>query len=348
MVTNLFFLVSGENPTLPFSEVRSILEAEGFKYRVLEELTQVLRVEADVNCAQPIKFRAALTKACCLEMFTCKATHDDILANVRKLDIAKFLNSNDSFAVRVQRVREFSRSISCLTLEREIGGIMLEKAGKARVNLKEPKKTFFGVLTDKMFLFGLKIASVNHKDLLKRQPRKRIFFHPAAMPAKIARCMVNLAQSRLGDLVLDPFCGAGGLLIEAGLMGCRIMGFDIDRRMVKGSLKNLRFFGLEPDGLGVADARRPPIKSGDINRIVTDPPYGTASSTFGLATKDLIEGFFSAAADILKDDGRICIAAPKTIGVSEIGIKHGFRHLESHFIYVHRRLTREIAVFKRD
>lgn len=347
-MANLFLLVSGENPTLPLSEVRSILEAEGFKYRVLKELTQVLRIEADVNCVQSIKFRAALTKACCLEMLTCKATLDDILASVRKLDVNQFLSNNDSFAVRVLRVREFSKNISCLTLEREIGGIILEKARETRVNLKEPKKTFFGVLTDNTFLFGLKIASVNHKDLLKRQPRKRVFFHPAAMPAKIARCMVNLAQSRLGDVVLDPFCGAGGLLIEAGLMGCRIMGFDIDRRMVEGGLKNLRFFGLEPDGLGVADARRAPIKNGGIDRIVTDPPYGTASSTFGLTTKDLIEGFFSATADILKNDGRICIAAPKTIGVSEIGIKHGFRHLESHFIYVHRRLTREIAVFKRD
>lgn len=347
-MANLFFLVSGENPTLPLSEVRSILEAEGFKYRILGEFTQVLKIEADVNCVQSVKFRAALTKACCLEMLTCKAALDDILASVRKLDITQFLSDSDPFAVRVLRVRGFSKNLSCLTLEREIGGIILKKAEKAIVNLKEPKKTFLGVLTDNIFLFGLKIASVNHKDLLKRQPKKRVFFHPAAMPAKIARCMVNLAQSRLGDLVLDPFCGAGGLLIEAGLMGCRIMGFDVERRMVEGSLKNLRFFGLEPDGLGVADARCPPIKSECINRIVTDPPYGTASSTFGLTAMDLIDGFFSAAADILKNEGRICIAAPKTIGVSEIGIKHGFRHLESHFIYVHRRLTREIAVFKRD
>jgi tRNA (guanine10-N2)-dimethyltransferase len=347
-VTNLFFLVSGENPTLPFSEVSSILEAEGFKYRILEKLTQALRIDADFNCVQPIKIRAALTKACCLEMLTCKATLDEILAGVRKLDITQFLSGGDSFAVRVLRVRGFSRNISCLTLEREIGEIILKKAMKSRVNLKEPKKTFLGVLTDDMFLFGLRIANIDHKDLLKRQPKKRVFFHPAAMPAKIARCMVNLAQIRAGDLVLDPFCGAGGLLIEAGLMGCRIVGFDIDKRMVKGSLKNLRFFGVEPDGLGVVDARYPPIKSGGINRIVTDPPYGTSSSTFGLTTKDLIEEFFSAASDILKDDGRICIAAPKAIEVGDIGIRHGFRHLESHFIYVHRSLTREIAVFKRD
>jgi tRNA (guanine10-N2)-dimethyltransferase len=347
-VTKLFLLVSGENPTLPFSEVTSILEAEGFKYRILERLTQALRIEADVNCVQPIKFRAALTKACCLEMLNCKAILDDILDGVRKLDITQFLNVDESFAVRVMRVRGFSRDISCLKLEREIGEIILEKSKRAKVNLREPDKTFFGVLTDGMFLFGLRIANIDHKDLLKRQPRKRVFFHPAAMPAKIARCMVNLAQVRAGDLVLDPFCGAGGLLIEAGLMGCRIIGFDIDRRMVKGSLKNLRFFGIEPEGLGVADTCHPPIRSGGVNRIVTDPPYGTSSSTFGLTTRDLIERFFSAASIILKDDGRICIAAPKTIGVGEIGIKYGFRHLESHFIYVHRRLTREIAVFKRD
>jgi len=42
----------------------------------------------------------------------------------------------------------------------------------------------------------------------------------------------------------------------------------------------------------------------------------------------------------------VCVAAPKTLGLHEIGEKYGFRHVESHYVYVHRRLTREIAVFK--
>jgi len=346
-MAKIFFLVSGENPTLPFSEVKSILKAEGYEYYVLKNFTQLLRIKADVNCVNAVKFRSALAKAGCLEIFNCKATINEILAKIEKVDFTRFLGDDDSFAVRVMRVRGASPNLSSLALERKIGEIIFNKVKNRKVNLKNPDKTFFGVLTDEMFFFGLKIAEIKHKDLWKRRPRKRVFFHPAALTPKIAKCMVNLAQSRIGDLVLDPFCGTGSLLIEAGLIGCRVVGLDVKKCMVDGSLKNLRFFGVKPEGLAVADARYPPLSVKSVDRIITDPPYGTASSTLGFSTKKLIELFFSAATDILKDDGIICIAAPKTVKIYEIGPRYGFKHLESHFIYVHRRLTREIAVFKR-
>jgi tRNA (guanine10-N2)-dimethyltransferase len=346
-VAKLFFLVSGENPTLPFSEVKSILSAEGYNYQVLGELTQLLRVESDLGCIEAIKFRSALAKACCLEIFNCKANLNEILSKAKETDFTLFLSEGETFAVRILRVRGSSSEISCLMLEQKIGEIIFKKNIKnLRGNLKNPNKMFLGVLTDGMFFFGLRIAEIKHKDLLERGPRRRIFFHPAAMTAKVARCMVNLAQARAGCLILDPFCGTGSLLIEAGLIGCRIIGFDIKRRMVDGSLRNLRFFGIEPDFLAVADARSLPLRAESVDCIVTDPPYGSAASTFGFTTKDLIEGFFSSANSFIKKGGMICIAAPKNIGIRDIGEKYGFKHLESHFIYVHRRLTREIAVFK--
>ncbi|MEM2726453.1 MAG: THUMP domain-containing protein [Candidatus Bathyarchaeia archaeon] len=347
-VAKLFFLVSGENPTLSLSEVKSILSAEGYEYHVLSELTQLLRLEADTRCAEAVRFRSALARACALEIFGCNATLDEILAYAERTDFKPFIESGESFAVRVLRVRGSSPEISCLALERRIGETILKdvKSKGVRVNLENPDKVFLGILTDEKFFFGLRIAEIKHKDLLERGPRRRLFFHPAALTAKMARCMVNLAQARAGEIVLDPFCGTGSILIEAGLIGCRVIGLDVSRRMVEGSQKNLRFFGIEPDGLMVADARAPPLPHGSVKCVVTDPPYGTSSSTFGLTTKDLIEGFFSATSNIIKNEGMVCVAAPKTLGLHEIGEKYGFRHVESHYVYVHRRLTREIAVFK--
>jgi len=42
------------------------------------------------------------------------------------------------------------------------------------------------------------------------------------------------------------------------------------------------------------------------------------------------------------------MASPKSIRIGEIGKESGFRHVESHLVYVHRGLTREVAVFERD
>jgi len=117
--------------------------------------------------------------------------------------------------------------------------------------------------------------------------------------------------------------------------------------MIEGSVLNLSACGVEPEGLLVADARVPPLPSKSVECIVTDPPYGTSTTTLGMRASEVFESFLLASRDILKKRGRICLAAPKTINVSRIAKELGFKHLESHFIHIHRRLTREIAVFIR-
>jgi len=346
-VHKIFLLLSGENPTLPQSEVESILNAEGFKYQVLERLTQVLRVETETECINPIKYRSAMTRVCGLELMSPPAEYETILKEARNIDFNRFLKEGQSFVVRVKRVRGSSPNLNGWILEQKLGEIILKRTKGSKVNLKNPDKTFFGILTDERFIFGLKLAEIRPKAFLERGPRRRLFFHPTAMPAKLARCMVNLAQPKGDDIVLDPFCGTGSLLLEAGLMGYKVLGIDVKRYMIEGCMRNLLKFGIHPLCLIVGDARRLPIGS-EVDCVVTDPPYGLSATTLGLKPKNLYEEFLYEVTDRIKRGNRICLAAPKRLGVSEIGEEAGLRHIESHFIYVHKRLTREIAIFKRE
>jgi tRNA (guanine10-N2)-dimethyltransferase len=191
----------------------------------------------------------------------------------------------------------------------------------------------------------LKMAEISPKPFVERRPRKRPFFHPAAMPAKLARCMVNLAQPKAGDLVVDPFCGTASILVEAWLIGCRVLGFDVQTHMVRGSLRNLLHYSAKPEGITVADARHLPVAKVDC--IITDPPYGRSATTLGQGTQKIIEDFLSAIRDMLPKGRRICMASPKSIRIGKIGKELGFKHIESHFVYVHRSLTREVVVFER-
>lgn len=343
-MAKLFFLLSGEHLTLPLSELRAILEAEGYKYRILERLTQVLRVEADIECIEAVKSRSAMTRVCGLELFGCNATLTSILEKTRSAPLEGRIKRDESFAVRVRRIGGTAPNITRLELEREIGKLLLKKAKGTTVNLTNPQKTFFGILTENRFVFGSKIAEISAKPFIERNPQKKPFFHPSAMSAKLGRCMVNLARPKVGDLVLDPFCGTASILVEAGLMGCRVMGFDVQPHMVRGSLQNLLHYGLEPYGMAVADARHLPITKTDC--VVTDPPYGRSATTMGLTTRQLVEEALSAINERLPRGRRICMASPKSIRIGEIGEELGFKHVESHLVYVHRSLTREIAVFE--
>lgn len=340
----LFFLLSGEHETLPAAELKAILEAEGCAYMVLEELDQVLRIEADIKCVEIVKKRAAMTRLCALELFTCEADASEAVKTLRSMNITNLLEEGETFAVRVKHVKSHARHIDGMNLERKLGEIILKMTENVKVNLKAPQKTFTGILTDDKLLFGLKLAELPPKPFMERRPKNRPFFHPSAMPPKLARCMINLARPKAGDLVFDPFCGTGSMLIEAALIGCRVLGADIQWRMVKGSRANLAHFRITPEGLMVADAKNPPVTAVDC--IVADPPYGKSATTLKRTTKQIIEECLNATRDLLSEGGHICMAAPKTVGISQIGRAAGYKHVESHMVYIHRSLTREIAVFK--
>ena len=345
-MAKLFFLLSGENETLPFAELSAILEAEEIEFSILEKLDQVMRLDAETSCIKPVYLRSAYTRICALELITCEANDKIIINSMKNINFNNFINEKDSFAVRIKRIKNYAEKSAVMKFEREIGKIILNRTKKTRVNLSRPDNIFIGILTSGKFLFGLKIATICPKPFGERRPRKKPFFHPSGMPSKLARRMVNLVRAKRNDLLADPFCGTGSTLIEATYIGCRTVGLDAQLRMLKGCKKNLNYFNINPEGLILADARKPPIVK--VSCVVTDPPYGRCCSTMKSTTKKIVEEVLYEFMSLLDIGGRICIASPKSIHLSLVGEAIGFKHLESHFVYVHGSLTREIAVFEKD
>ena len=344
-MAKLFFLLSGENETLPSAELRAVLEAEEYSFTPTESLDQVLRLDTNSKSVDIIMQRAAYTRVTALELFCCEATDETIAKAAESVDFKKTLNQGEGFAVRIHRVREYSVKTDTMKLERTLGNHILRNSANSKVNLRTPSKTFIGILTSGKLVFGVKLAEAKIKTFSERRPRRKPFFHPSAMPSKLARCMVNLAHARSGSLVLDPFCGTGSTLIEAALIGCRVLGSDAQRRMIVGCRKNLKHFSVTAEGLIMAVARDLPLTAVDC--VVTDPPYGRSASTLRSTTQALVDEALSSAKVLLKKGQRICIASPKTLNISQIGEQLGYQHVESHFAYVHRTLTREIAVFEK-
>ena len=125
-------------------------------------------------------------------------------------------------------------------------------------------------------ILGILLCNSEKKNFSSRSPRKRPFFHPATLYPKQARIMVNLSIFKYGDVLLDPFCGVGGILIEGGLIGAEIVGCEIFSNIIKGAVKNLKWAKIRPLGMIRADSTFLPLRYVDV--IVTDPPYGTTAS----------------------------------------------------------------------
>jgi tRNA (guanine10-N2)-dimethyltransferase len=331
---------------MPAAEVKAILEAEGFSYSNISEFDQILRLETEVESVQAVQVRSAYTRFSALELFVSKATHADISKAAAETDFKAIVKPEESFVVRINRIRNYAdQAINTMDLESKLGKQILNSTEGTKVSLKNPDKTFIGIITDEKLVLGLKLTDITSKTFSERRPRKKPFFHPSAMPSKMARCMVNLAHGKAESLVLDPFCGTGTSLIEASYIGCRAVGVDAQKRMILGTRKNLRFFNISAEGLILADSRKPPFFKVDC--VITDPPYGRSSSTLKSTTEQLVKDVLASSMELLGIGQRICIASPKTLNITHLGTELGYRHVESHFAYIHQSLTREIAVFEK-
>jgi tRNA (guanine10-N2)-dimethyltransferase len=356
-VPKLFFLLSGENESMPAAEVKAILEAEGYGYSNASEFDQILRLEADVTSMQAVQVRSAYTRFSALELFVSDATNEDIAKATAETDFKAVLKPGESFVVRINRIRNYAdQALNTMELEGKLGKQILNLTEGTKVSLKNPDKTFIGIITDEKLVLGLKLTDITSKTFSERRPRKKPFFHPSAMPSKMARCMVNLAHGKAEALVLDPFCGTGTSLIEATYIGCRAVGVDAQKRMILGTRKNLRFFNISAEGLVLADSRKPPFFKVDC--VVTDPPYGRSSSTMKSTTEQLVKDVLASSFALLGVGQRICIALPIQVnGLGKISRMAedlaeyinglGYKTIESHLVYIHSSLTREIMVYEK-
>jgi len=330
----IFFVLSGEHSTLPKAEVLAALESIGAKFRVLQDFKQVLVLETDkINALHK---RVALSHAVCKLFGYCDADANEII----KLTEESGIKVRGNFAVRVKRIENLSRKISTMELERNIGKII-----KGRADLTAPENLIYGVLSDK-FVLGKLLHKVDRSQYEKRKPHLRPYFRPGVMLPRNCRAVVNLTRVKAGQKFLDPFCGTGGFLIEAGLIGAKVYGCDIDSEAVEGCEKNLRWCGIKNYKLEVSDARELKYKN-FFDAIATDPPYGISASTKGLELGELYESSIDSFYEILKPGKCACVIAPSKVALGKIAQNVGFEILEKHFERIHRSLIRKILVIRK-
>jgi tRNA (guanine10-N2)-dimethyltransferase len=344
--SRLFFILSGEHHSLPAAEVKAILESEGLRYSSPAFNYRFLTLTAPRRALRVVSERSLMYDWCGVRLGECEAEEPEILNFVKNQPLETLTNGASNFAVRSVRIGGVAKSIRRVDLERDVGSLVKESAPRLQVKLKDPDLTFVCILYGTRFLFGLSGFRKASGLMAPRRPRKRPVFHPSTMPPKIARCMVNLARARAGSRFADPFCGVGGILIEAAVINCDVFGMDASTRMLRGARRNLRHYGLDSAGFVNADARVLPCTEA-FDAIATDPPYGRGSSTMGVKMSTLIREFLEGAGQLLRKNGHLCISAPVEVDVERNARDSGFTVKERHFVRVHRSLTRRFTVLQR-
>ncbi len=323
--------------------MKAILEAHKVSFKITGTFYKLVELDALPDAVKAVSGRGGFVDETGLEIFHSGPTIAEIDQALGSVDLSRYLAPEDSFSVRVLRFGGVLKGMSRVKLEGHLGWLLARET-RAKVDLVNPRRLFRGILAGPYFHLGLVAHQRPAGSVDGRRPRRRPAFHPSTMMPKLARCMVNLSQAVDGTVFLDPFCGVGGILLEASLLGCEVIGIDALKRMLRGSRRNLRHFEMKPLGLLRGDARSVPLRR--VEAIATDPPYGTGASTLKSTTRNILQDFLPQARSILPKSRRAVIASPVGTGTPEIAESAGFRVMDRHEFYVHRRLTREILVLE--
>ncbi len=304
--------LSGEHERLPVSEVKGILEGEGVGYRIFRYNPLIL----DAESISPVLERAALVKFGAKVIGEIDNLEDFHLDLNGKTFSIRFINFSDSNEDRMY-------------IERYAGS-----KAKGKVNLKNPEIRIGLVKIDKIYITEI----LERKDPLfkERINQVRPFKTNLALQPKMARMLVNLARVKKNDLIADPFCGGGSILIEAGLMGIRSIGIDSSEKMVNGCKINLDHYGIDAN-IYLGDFSIIKNFQG-IDAIVTDPPYGRGSTTNKENVKKLYERMFKIFREVLKKNGYVSTILP-SLEYKKIAEEY-FKIVEINEMKVHRSLTR--------
>ncbi|MFH0752248.1 MAG: DNA methyltransferase [archaeon] len=308
-------IVSGDDAQLGAEELKQLSHAKSFKI-----IGQVVVFESK-------KFdytRLAYTKMLYLVLFT--SSVDRLEKDFKKVNWNRHFK--ESF-----RVDRFGLDLDL----KYLGSLVWKRLKNPKVDLKRPKTEFDFIAYGRDVVVG-KLLFENRERFVDRRPHLRPGFHPSSLQPKLARALINLADPSKGKIVADPFCGTGGILIEAGLMKFKVVGSDFSEEMVERCKENFKHFKIKGKCFK-ADARKVQIKA-DV--VVTDPPYGICSTLNKANRYDLYKRFLDNAYRNLRKGSKVVIMFPE-----KIKIKTKFKVITEIDHYMHHSLTRHIVVFKK-
>lgn len=325
----VLFELSGENPTLPAAEALACLRAESHGSHQLAQGPGYLLAECDLGSLPQVAGRLGLTHRLGRYLGSCDLDLLESMSSHLKLP-------EGSVCVRARKVEESFPEVNTHDLARKVGEVLSRKHD---IDLTSPDLTVRVLLSEKVHLF-ISEHEIDRKQFDRRKVAERPFFSPISLHPRYARALINLTEAKRGDTVLDPFCGTGGIVLEAALLGMKAIGSDIDPGMVDGCKRNLEHFGVEAE-VQVADVGDVPSIFGKVGTVATDPPYGRAASTKKEDIDILYRRGIRASAEVLSPGSKAGIVLPREVRTDEMDL------LELHRQRVHRSLTRHYHVFIR-
>lgn len=313
---------------MPLAEAIRCLEAETDSFDIVRTGPGYMVASFDERYLDPVADRIALTHS--MGRYLGTYTPDDVSG------LEETILPEGTFAVRGKRFEGMMKDVDSQGLVRKVGAILSKHND---VNLREPDFIVRMQMCDAVHIY-VEQRTTDTDLLEKRKVGERPFFSPISLHPKYARALINLTGVKRGGTVLDPFCGTGGIVIEAAEMGMRAVASDFDEDMVIGCRENMDFYGLELADFETIDIGDIGERFPEVDAICTDPPYGRSTKTGGEDIDRIYARAGEAIPKSLKHGARAGVVLPHPV-------EYPGMDLESVYLQrVHGSLSRHYHVFR--
>lgn len=156
---------------------------------------------------------------------------------------------------------------------------------------------FWIQVAEKSAIIGLRLTN-----RFTRHRQYKIANLPGSLRPTIAASLVFLSHPQPNETILDPFCGAGTILIERALAAPYrlLIGSDINPSAIEAAQKN---FGKQhqPRELHQWNINQIPLPQNSIDKIITNPPWGKKIEL----NDKLMTNFLTKSKKLLKSKGQL-------------------------------------------
>ena len=376
----LFFL--GNHPELAVAEIQSLLDYFGIEISLQSLSSDIYQINSSKELPKNIIDRLGGT--------TKISKIDDIYEKYDASDLEKLINNDEKiFGLSFYGVT--IKTFEILTLSKRIKKIIKQKDRTISFIVPREGTTLSSAqITKRISGKGIEIVILHHGEkfivakTIGGQDIDRWSFldygipcpdpGKGMLPPKLAQTMINLGLSKnyKNNIIYDPFCGNGRVMIQSTLNGFKCYSSDIDDKSVANSKANMQWLGEKFDikdiyleNIFKYDATKPGIKDivkEKITAIVTEPYLGKPmkiepsnayiEKTFGELSKIYLASLINLKTTLISG-GKIVMVFPNIADQSLLSkivdkIQNLGYHKISNFNYArsYQIVKREIVVFK--
>ncbi|KAL6076172.1 tRNA (guanine(10)-N2)-methyltransferase [Balamuthia mandrillaris] len=253
------------------------------------------------QAAKDIASRSVLIKGF-FEVWGTGETYEELMRSIEDFPLHKkepYYSQDTTFKLNVDAFgRRYSRGQQLDIIKRFAHIPFLGK-----VDLKNAQHSFWimeelGHLPEegsppRMIYFGRQIALGARHLIEKFTLKKRGYLGTTSMSSEWSLLMANQGMVLPNHLVYDPFAGTGSILVPPAYFGAKVMGSDIDPRVLRGKegrsiFTNFAQYDLKGIvDLVVSDTSRPCWRPSPwFDAVICDPPYGVRAGGKKVGKKD--------------------------------------------------------------